>query len=211
MQLIAIFGGHSSGLMVAETIDAMATAGEHVRLAGFLNDSVASSIGGVPVLGRFEDWHDLDGDVHFIAAFPLPGDARSRHARLRGLDVPPERWEAVRHPRALVSPRARLEAGSYVAANAVIEHGAVVGRHAIVRAGAYVSHDVSVGEFAFIGVGATLLGRSSTGVGSHVGPNSVCRERTRIGDYAVVGIGSVVVDDVAECAVVAGNPARPVR
>jgi acetyltransferase-like isoleucine patch superfamily enzyme len=44
----------------------------------------------------------------------------------------------------------------------------------------------------------------------HFGANSVCREGTNIGHYAVIGIGSTVVDDVAECSVVAGNPARAI-
>ncbi len=213
MRLIAIFGGRGSGLIVAETIGAMAASGIDVQLAGFLNDSAGAGdlIGDVPVLGPFEAWRDLDRDVHFIAAFPLPGAARQRHARLRELDVPLERWQTVHHPNAQVSPRARLEPGSYVAANAVIEHGAIVGRHTIVRSGAYVSHDVQLGEFAFIGPRATLLGRSVVGAGAHVGANSVCRERVSIGDYAMVGIGAVVVDDVGESAVVVGNPARPVR
>lgn len=213
MPLIAIFGGHSSGLMVAESIDALAAAGNPIRLAGFLNDmyAVGESIGNIPVLGPFEAWPDLDGDMHFIAAFPLPGDARRRHARLRGLNVPPERWATVRDPRAHVSPRAHVDGGCYLAANAVIEHDAVLEAHAIVRAGAYVSHGVRLGEFSFVGPGATLLGRSTVGTGAHIGANAVCREGIRIGDYATVGVGAVVVADVTPSAVVAGNPARELR
>lgn len=213
MTPIAILGGHSSGLLVAETVEALAARGEPLELLGFLNDVVAvgERIGGVLVLGRFDEWRALAPDARFIAAFPFPGAARERHARLRSLGIPDERWMTVCHPTAQVSPRARLHAGCFVAANAVIEHGAEIGAHAIVRAGAYVSHDVQLGEFAFVGPNATLLGRTVCGAGAHVGANAVCREGSRIDDYAVVGIGAVVVSPVAASAVSAGNPARALR
>jgi acetyltransferase-like isoleucine patch superfamily enzyme len=47
------------------------------------------------------------------------------------------------------------------------------------------------------------------GEGVHVGANAVCREGTTVGSYALVGIGAVVVRDVAPGDRVAGNPARP--
>lgn len=44
-----------------------------------------------------------------------------------------------------------------------------------------------------------------------VGCNVVILGKVRIGDGAVIGAGSVVLDDVASGDVVAGNPARPIR
>ena len=52
---------------------------------------------------------------------------------------------------------------------------------------------VRVGNDAWIGAGATILRGVS------------------IGNCAVVGAGAVVTHDVADCTVVAGNPARPIR
>ncbi len=210
MPLIAIFGGHASGLLVAESIEAQRAAGTDVALAGFLNDdaAVGSRIAGVPVLGPFDGWRLLGADVRLIAAFPAPGRARERYARLRELGVAEHRWIAVVDPRAVVSPRARIAAGAFVAPHAVVEHHAMVGPHAVVRAGAYVSHDVALGDFAFIGPNATLLGRSCIGEGAHVGANAVVRDGIAVGAYALVGIGAVVAADVSPGAVVAGNPAR---
>src|ERR1700694_1288231 len=103
--------------MVADTIAARAAAGDPVAVCGFLNDEVRSGdeIGGVPVLGGFDDWRALAPGVRFVAAFPRPGDALGRHLRLRSLGIPDDRWETVLDPHALVSPRARLGAGRYVA------------------------------------------------------------------------------------------------
>jgi acetyltransferase EpsM len=208
--LIAIFGGHASGLLVAESIEAQRAAGADVALAGFLNDdaAVGSRIAGVPVLGPFDGWRLLGEHVRLIAAFPAPGRARERWARLRELGVGDHRWIAVADPRAVISPRAVVAAGAFVAPHAVVEHHATVGSHAVIRAGAYVSHDVALGDFAFVGPNATLLGGSRVGEGAHVGANAVVREGIEVGAYALVGIGAVVAADVSAGAVVVGNPAR---
>lgn len=199
MQLIAILGGHASGTIVAETLAAMEAAGEPVRVAGFLNDEIpcGETIGGWPVLGGFEGWKQLDPEILFLAAFPFPSQARVRYARLQSLGIPERRFATVRHPSAQVSPRAHLGAGCYVGANAVIEHGALVGPYGVIRAGAYISHDVRLGAFAFVGPNAALLGRSTFGEGVHVGANAVCRNGISVADYAMINIGAVVVRDVA--------------
>lgn len=209
---VVILGGDGIGLIVAETIAALRSLGHDVLTLGFLNDlsEVGDSVNGVPVLGRFVDWPFVASDACFVAAFPKSKQAWQRHQRLRALGIPDERWATVCHPSAQIAAGARIERGCYVAANAVVEPGAEVGPHTIVRAGAYLSHDVQLGEFAFVGPNATLLGRSRYGDGVHVGGNSVTRERVTVGEYAVIGIGSVLIRDVEPFAIVAGNPARPV-
>jgi sugar O-acyltransferase (sialic acid O-acetyltransferase NeuD family) len=202
---LVILGGHSSGLIVCE---AAAAAG--LDVAGFLNDTMdrGELLGGLPVLGRFEDWSLLGPDSTFIAAFPLPGSSRRVVGRLRDLAIPLDRLTSVVHPSASVSPRARLGPGCFVAPGAVIEHGAVVGAHSIIRAGAYASHDVTLGELCFFGPSSTALGRSSFGDGAHVGANAVVREGISVGAFALIGIGSTVIRDVAADTTVAGSPAR---
>ncbi len=41
--------------------------------------------------------------------------------------------------------------------------------------------------------------------------NSCVKEQTRIGDDAIVGMGSAVFSDVADATIVLGNPARAMR
>ena len=72
----------------------------------------------------------------------------------------------------------------------------------------FISHNVVLGEDSFV-VGETIMfGSSSTGKQAFISGNSTIRDGRHIGDKAIVGMGSVVVKNVEDGAVVKGNPAK---
>ena len=84
----------------------------------------------------------------------------------------------------------------------------VLKRGAKVDNSAFISHNVVLGEDSFV-VGETIMfGSSSTGNQAFISGNSTIRDGRHIGNKAVVGMGSVVVKNVEDGAVVKGNPAR---
>lgn len=72
----------------------------------------------------------------------------------------------------------------------------------------FISHNVVLGEDTFV-VGETIMfGSSSTGSQAFISGNSTIRDGRHIGNKAVVGMGSVVVRNVDDEAIVKGNPAK---
>jgi len=57
----------------------------------------------------------------------------------------------------------------------------------------------------------SIAGCVSIGSVSYIGANSTIREYTKIGSRAIIGMGSVVIQNVQSDQIVAGNPARPMR
>ena len=105
-----------------------------------------------------------------------------------------------------------LEDNVQIGALTVIARGAIdntiIKRGSKVDNSAFISHNVVLGEDTFV-VGETIMfGSSSTGRKVLISGNSTIRDGRRIGDNAVVGMGSVVVKNVGDGAVVKGNPAR---
>ena len=54
-------------------------------------------------------------------------------------------------------------------------------------------------------------GNAVVGKAGHIGSNATLREKIIIGDYSLVGAGSVVLNDVPENSIVVGNPAKVLR
>ena len=89
--------------------------------------------------------------------------------------------------------------------------GAAIGRHVSLRPGCSIGHDTKLGDFVFVGPNATFNGNCFAEDGVHIGPNAVVHEETRIGALSVIGMGSVVLNDVPAGHLMAGNPARAIR
>lgn len=105
-----------------------------------------------------------------------------------------------------------IENDVQIGALTVIARGAidntVLHRGVKVDNSTFVSHNVILGEDTFV-VGETIMfGSSSTGKQVFISGNSTIRDGRHIGDKAIVGMGSVVVCNVEDRAVVKGNPAK---
>ncbi|TYB52382.1 acyltransferase [Nonomuraea sp. PA05] len=131
---------------------------------------------------------------------------------------------------AVYTDRLRMGDFSYVAAHAYLTDDVSMGRDCTVNPYAVVRGKVELGEAVRIGAHTSLLGFNhgtapdrqvfrqpitSQGIriGNDVwiGSNVVILDGVAIGDHAVIGAGSVVTKDVPAWAMVAGNPARPIR
>jgi UDP-3-O-[3-hydroxymyristoyl] glucosamine N-acyltransferase len=74
-----------------------------------------------------------------------------------------------------------------------------------------VGHNVRVGEDSMVMANSVICGGAIIGRRCWIAPNSVIKEKVRIGDRVTVGLGAVVLRDVSEGLTVAGVPARPLR
>lgn len=120
-------------------------------------------------------------------------------------------FRALVHPSAIVSPRARVDAGAFVGAGVIVASHTHVGAHVLLNRGANVGHDNVLAPFVTIGPGATLAGAVRIGAGAYVGVGAVVRDHVDIGAGAVVAAGALVVKPVEPHVLVAGVPAAVVK
>ena len=109
---------------------------------------------------------------------------------------------------AVVSPHARVGAGSVVLARAVINIDAELGCACIINSGAVVEHDNRLADGVHVSPLAVLAGGVSVGEASWIGAGAAVRQGLKIGHDALVGLGAAAVQDVADGEIVAGVPAR---
>ena len=203
-------GGHAK--VVIETLAAMGG----FETAGLLDprrELAGTSVLGVPVLGDDEllgRQYD-DGVTHAFIGLGGSGDTRPRRrlyelARSHGLQI----VSAV-HPRAVVSPSARIGAGASIFAGAVVNADATLGEDVIVNTGALVEHDCRIGDHVHVASGARLASGVTVDEGAHVGLGASIVQGVRVGAGSIVGAGAVVVRDVEPGVVTVGVPARVLR
>jgi sugar O-acyltransferase (sialic acid O-acetyltransferase NeuD family) len=134
------------------------------EVVGFLDDALAvgTLVFGYPVLGSAVDLSGyasvFDQVVVAIGNNALCASLADRLLQA-GLSL-----AKVVHPKAVVSPRAQLGAGTAVMACAVVGTAAMLGQGVIVNCGAVVDHHARVEDFGHLGVGACMAGGSVLGV-----------------------------------------------
>jgi sugar O-acyltransferase (sialic acid O-acetyltransferase NeuD family) len=190
-----------------ETIEAARAQGTY-RVRAILDDDPRRT-------GAYESGVEVVGGIDALARFPAArvvicvGKGSSRANLAARLALPDERYATVIHPSVDVPGSCRIGAGSVLLAGSVLTASVTIGQHVVLMPRVVLTHDDVVADFATLCAGATFGGAVHIGPRSYIGMSASVREGCRIGADALVGMGAVVLSDVAEADTVVGNPAAP--
>jgi sugar O-acyltransferase (sialic acid O-acetyltransferase NeuD family) len=212
---IIILGTGGNCIDILDALDGINRASNRVRYrcVGFLDDNESlhgTTVGGIPIVGPLSA-ADAHSNCLFVFGIGSPLNHRRRRAILQRCHIPPERFETVVHPSAVVSPRARLGRGVVVFPHVTVGSSAVVGDHVLLLPSCVISHDDVLGDFTCVAAGASVSGHVTIGDSCYLGTRSAIIGHVSIGPGALIGMGAVVLHDVPPNVVVAGNPARILR
>lgn len=84
----------------------------------------------------------------------------------------------------------------------------VIGNHVKIDDCVQIGSNTVIGDSTMIMAGSVICGQTKLGKHCWISPKSVIKEQLTIEGGSMVGLGSVVIDDVPENVVVAGNPAK---
>lgn len=192
---LIILGAGGHGRVAADA----ALASDEWAAVGFVDNTpglAGTRIIGLPVLAAtvegLADAAWAEAAVHVAI-----GDNATRRRVSETLAAQNHPLATIRHPSAVISPFARIEAGASVMAGAIIQPGAEIGEGAIINTGARIDHDCRIGTYAHISPGAVLAGNVSVGTGSWIGTGVAVRNGITIGDRLIIGVGAVVVADLS--------------
>jgi UDP-2-acetamido-3-amino-2,3-dideoxy-glucuronate N-acetyltransferase len=108
-------------------------------------------------------------------------------------------------------------------ANVLIENDVVIGDNVTIKSGVQVWDGIRIEDGVFVGPNVTFTNdfvprskkypeqfhKTTIRKGASIGANSTILPNVEIGEYALIGAGSVVTKNVVAQQLVVGNPARP--
>lgn len=217
MKKVVILGGKGTAVVIAEQIeDARLRFGMEIEVMGFAFDDPAfkDGINGWPVLcGTREAFekYQKDEDVFFVFSMYRSDKIKERAKLCESYGIPEERWLTFVHPDATVCKSVKIGYGTIILTKCVVNPNVRIGSHNILHSGVFIAHDTEIGTHNFIAAQTCIGSEIRIGDYNFLGLNSTCRTFVKIGDNNLIGMGSVVLKDVEDNEIVAGNPAKFLR
>jgi sugar O-acyltransferase (sialic acid O-acetyltransferase NeuD family) len=196
---VILYGGSGHAKVVLDCLEAQGG-----LVQGIFDDNPdLKELLGVPVVGQYRP--------HLFPDQPLIIAIGNNRIRQRVAEVIRHGFGTAVHPSAQVSRYATAGEGSVVFHNAVVQAGAIVGRHCIINTAASVDHDSRLEDFVHISPNAALCGSVEVGEGTQIGTGASVIPGVRIGKWCVIGAGAVVTSDIPDFSVAVGVPARVIK
>jgi sugar O-acyltransferase (sialic acid O-acetyltransferase NeuD family) len=208
---VILFGAGGHAESVAGVIEA-----EGKYTIGGLIDSVKpidSFAFGYQVLGREGHLLDIVSKMNIKEGLVCVGDNYQRHAltgRIKNM-IPDFSFITTIHPSAAASIDVMLGSGTVVMAQAAINHGCRVGEGCIVNTKSSLDHNSVMEDFSSIAPGVTCGGQVHIGFCSAVGLGANVLGKITIGNYTIIGAGSLVNKVVGDNKVAYGVPVQVIR
>jgi sugar O-acyltransferase (sialic acid O-acetyltransferase NeuD family) len=207
---LLIIGAGGFARETAEAVRAINAERETWHLLGFLDDDPrrhGAEISGLCVLGATDEVHARP-EASVLICTGRPDNYVSRRMIAERLDLDDERFATVIHPTASIGSTCRVGIGSVLLAHVALTAEVVVGRFVAIMPQVVLTHDVHVDDWATLGSSVLVGGGCHVEQGAYIGAGACLRERTTIGERAMVGMGSLVTRDVPAERLWYGTPAR---
>ena len=214
MKKVLILGGLGNASVIANAImDANRRGSNEYEFAGYINDrDNVEEIEGYPVKGGLKDIpRFIDEGYYFLNTIYKIDGQRERVQNFNSLNIPDERLAVFVHPTAYIAANVEFGPGSVVMPNAIVSTSVKLGKCVRVMIGAIISHHCTIGAHTFVAAGSCSGSHLKVGEGVHISMNCTIRETLSIGNYSTLAMGSVLLKDMGELEIWAGNPAKLLR
>lgn len=203
MKKLFIFPFNGNGL---EALDCI---GNEFEFAGFIDDTpekIGKNKYGQMVYPRSELLKHKDA---FILAVPgSPTSYTFRKKIIDELNVLPESFATLIHPKASVSPLAQIGKNVLIMAGVVITSNAIIEDHVCILPNTVIHHDAVIKKHSLVGSNVSIAGGTVIGENCYVGSGTKIINNITIGDKTLIGLGTNVIKDLPANSKVVGNPAR---
>lgn len=213
-QKIAIFGAGGFAREVLQVIHDINESNQSCKPwipVGFVVDQEYVSeklIQGLPILGSIE-WLLKNPEVAVVIAIGSSSVRKNVADQLKNKTNNP--FATLIHPGAWVGRQVNVAEGSIICAGALITTDVSIGRHVHVNIGCTIGHDALLHDFVTLNPSVCLSGHVEIGSGVEMGTGSIVIPHLVIGEWSIIGAGTVVTKVIPSKVTAVGVPARVVK
>lgn len=205
-----IFGAGGHGKVILDILKK-----NKIDITGFLDDDKSKSkteFQNYPILGDMQycgSEESILGDK--FRGIVAIGDNKRREkvlTKLLKLGMVPFN---VFHPTATIADDVTFGKGNVVMAGVVINPGSKIGNNTIINTACSIDHDNILEDHVQVCPGAHLAGEVTVKKYSFIGTGAIVNPGIKIGLNSIISSGAVIIKDIPDNVVVAGNPSRIIK
>ncbi|MFC2117203.1 acetyltransferase [Bacteroidota bacterium] len=212
MKKIIIIGGMGNGTVALSTIEDVNQFTPQWEILGFLNDFETDDINGYPVIGKLDPESAAKylkfKDVFFLYTLISTKLNHKFIHKLYDLHIPLEKFANIIHPTAVISKFARLGYGISIQPFVSVGPNVTIGNHVQIYAQSLIGHNSTLDDYSYVANNACIGACVHLKPGAYLGTNCSILENVTIGEWSLIGIGSVIIKDVEDFSKVVGNPSK---
>ena len=212
MKDLVIIGAGGFGREVAWLVEDINGINKEWNLLGFIDeneDNHGKVLNGYKVLGGFDFLKDKK-DIFYICAI---GNAKVKKMIVEEKCIKYKIKPATLiHPSVIMSKKNNnIDEGCVVCAGSIITVNTKINKHVIVNLDCTIGHDVSIEDYVTIYPSVNLSGNCNIGKCVEIGTGTQVIQGKSIGEYSIVGAGSVVINNIENNRTVVGVPAKVIK
>ena len=181
----------------------------NIKVKGFLDDNTDSPIDKKPILGPVNQIVIYE-NCQFIVAIANPSIRQKVVNYIdKSFNVS---YLTLIDPSAQISLESvSVEPGTLISAGTVVTENVRIGKHCIINKNCSIGHDVFIDDFCTIAPLVGISGNVSLKAKVEVGMGACIRQGVTLNERSLLGMGSVLLQDLPENSVMVGNPAKLLR
>ncbi len=208
MKNLIIVGASGFGREVLQWVKHCNQIKNEWNVLGFIDDN-NNALDGIECDHKIIDTiqhYDVKNGDYFAVAIAIP---KVKQKIVEILKAKRAEFATIIHPKAVISDFCKIGEGVIITPNAKLSPNVEIGNF-VTLLGSGVGHDAKIGDYTTITGNCSINGYVVLEEGVFVGSNSCIAPGKKVGSWALIAMGSMVISNIKPGIKVMGNPAKKI-
>ena len=208
---IVIIGATGGSAIVDDIIKDINKINNEFDILGYLDDNESlwgEIVYGTIVLGGTDLIETFDDDVYFISGIGSQENFKNKPNIINKWGKETNKFATVIHPSAILSSSSKIGKGVIIYPNVTIGPDVIIGNFVQILPNTVISHHSIIDNYSIINGSCLLAGWVHVHENCYLGGSTSIIQKVNIGEKTLIGMGSLVLNDIPKNSKAYGRPAN---